>query len=197
MRIQLLRTAYLTLALTALSTLGAAGQTKPTWQREEKSDPLTDKHFSQFTLVGKFLTAPSGPHPTSPTLMVRCEPGRRSFGKLNGKFLEGYVVLGSVVDAATSPAVAGEVETRFRLDDGKVRHAYWGHSTNYSALTFSDVDFATLLYGHFMPHKANTSEPIHKVIVEAPEFLGSNVVVQFDMPDPTEVASACGELRVK
>jgi hypothetical protein len=43
-----------------------------------------------------------------------------------------------------------------------------------------------------MPHKENTSPPVRKVIIGFDEYLGGEVVMQFEMPDPTEIADACG-----
>jgi hypothetical protein len=33
---------------------------------------------------------------------------------------------------------------------------------------------------------------VKKVVVKIPEYLGADVVIQFDMPDATEVAKVCG-----
>ena len=41
-----------------------------------------------------------------------------------------------------------------------------------------------------MSHKENTSPPVKKVVIGFDEYLGGEVVMQFDMPDPTEVAEA-------
>lgn len=184
----------LAVAVLAVST---AAQGVPKWSREDKSDPMTDKQVVEFTLLGKFLSAPSGPHPDAPALVLRCQPGSHDFGRFGGKLLSGFVLLGSVVDATREETLPGEIRIRYRLDDGKPHEALWGHSTNFAALTFSDVDLDTLLYGHFMPHKRDTSPAVRKVLIEAPEYLGGDVVAEFDMPDPEDVAAACGVLRLK
>jgi hypothetical protein len=46
-------------------------------------------------------------------------------------------------------------------------------------------------------HKEGTSDPVHKVVIAADEYLATQVVAQFDMPDPTPVAEACGVILHK
>ena len=48
----------------------------------------------------------------------------------------------------------------------------------------------TMLYGHFLDHKEGTLSPIHKVVID--EYLAAEVVMQFDMPDSTQVSESCG-----
>jgi hypothetical protein len=52
--------------------------------------------------------------------------------------------------------------------------------------------FDTLLYGHFMPHKENTTPPVNKIILGVPEYMGAQVQVEFDVPNPEEVGETCG-----
>jgi hypothetical protein len=58
------------------------------------------------------------------------------------------------------------------------------------ALTLLE-DLATL-YRHAMYHKENTTPQVRKVVIAVSEYLGGEVVMQFDMPDATEAAKACG-----
>ena len=49
------------------------------------------------------------------------------------------------------------------------------------------------MYGHFMPHKEGTPNPqTRKLVVGMEEFLGSEVVVRFDLPEYSDVLEACG-----
>jgi hypothetical protein len=65
--------------------------------------------------------------------------------------------------------------------------------TTGSARFFSGLlEFDTLLYGHFMPHKENTTPPVSKIILGVPEYMGAQVQVEFDMPNPEEVGETCG-----
>lgn len=46
--------------------------------------------------------------------------------------------------------------------------------------------------GHVMAHKEGTGAPTRKVVIATDEFVGGEIVMQFDMPDPESVAEACG-----
>ncbi len=45
-----------------------------------------------------------------------------------------------------------------------------------------------------LPHKEGTNPPVRKLIIGVPEYLGAEVEVEFDMPDPNEVAETCAVL---
>lgn len=185
-----------------VSTLSATGQDAAKWVSNDKSDPLRGNQYSQFSLDGKYLTPPRNAPPTAtPAIVVRCQPGSFNRGHVHGKFLEGYIFVGSVVDTRVSYDSNVRVPVQYRLDDGKLQSAYWSHSTDYSSIFFGgecafcgngSEDFNNLLYGHLLPHKENTSPQVHKVVIGVPQYLGSEVVMQFDMPDATDVAEACG-----
>jgi len=158
--------------------------------------------------MGKFLTAPSGDSAKLPPVMiVRCIPGKNMHGKTNGKFSSGYIFVGGVLDTTVSESGNSVVKVEYRLDDGKLQPESWGRSTNFSAIFMSHPDcqlcgsgydhFANLLYGHHLYHKENTSPQIKKVVLGVPEFLGGEIVMQFDLPDSAEVAEACGIIMHK
>lgn len=191
------RIAALAIAFVLL-TLGVHAQGAPEWSRAAKTDQLTGASSVEFTLLGKFLAAPNGPGAAArPALVARCSPGERSWGHFGGKFLEGYVLVGSVVDTHGSIVREAGIPVRYRLDDGKVQSGTWTESTNYAGVFFSWADFANLLYGHMLPHKENSSPPVRKVVISIPEFQAADIVAQFDMPEPSEVADACGITRRK
>ena len=182
-----------------------APQTLATWQRIEKTDPLRGTTYSQFALVGKFLTPPGGTANTNPVMVVRCVPGKdkkSGHGYTNGRFREGYIHIGGEVDSVVSEGGNSSVSVMYRLDDGKLQGEQWGRSTDFSAIFSShptcglcgsgyDI-FANLLYGHAIYHKENTNPHIRKVVVGVNEYLSGEIVMQFDLPDSTEVAEACG-----
>ncbi len=164
-----------------------------TWTKTDKADPLRGTQFVQYALDGKYLTAPRDAASNAvPAVIVRCVPGSHSRGHLRGKFLEGYIFVGGVVDSHVSANASTSATVEFRLDDGKLQSASWNHSTDFSSLFFSDIDFDNLLYGHLLKHKENKGQQVRKVVLGVPEFLGGEVVMQFDMPDAAEVADVCG-----
>jgi hypothetical protein len=190
--------ALLTLFLTF--SIVAAAQTS--WQREEKTDPLRGTSYSQFMLVGKFVTAPKTKGIDNPAIIVRCVSGKGNHGHTNGKFLNGYILVGTVMNSEVSGGGDSFIPVEFRLDDGKLQADQWGRSTDFSAVFLSHPNcalcgsgydaFANLLYGHHSYHKENSSSQIKKVVIGLPEFLGGEVVMQFDLPDANEVAEVCG-----
>jgi len=80
----------------------------------------------------------------------------------------------------------------YRLDDGKLQHTNWNESTNGTGAFFNDIEFNTLLYGDFIPHKENTNPPVRKVLIGVPQYLGTQIQVQFEMPEPSVVGEVCG-----
>jgi len=187
------------------TTMPGAIQTSALWQREPKTDPLRDTNFLQFSLIGKFLTQPRNASNGNPTLIVHCKPGKdkkSNHGYTNGKFRDGYIFVGGVTDSSVSDNGNSFVTVQFRLDDGKLQSESWGRSNDFSSIFFShptcflcgggyDI-FANLLYGHAMYHKENTTPQVRKMVIGVSEYLGGEIVMQFDMPDSTEVAEACG-----
>jgi len=158
------------------------------WERTEKTDALRGTSYSQFVLAGTFLTPPKHDSGT-PVFVLRCVPGEHSRGwheYKNGKFLDAYVTVGAVVDHASGVWVS------YRLDDGKIHKDSWGAGTDGTAIFPDEIQLNTLLYGHFMPHKEGTGGPVHKIVIAVNEFLGAEIVMQFDVPDPTPAAEACG-----
>lgn len=178
------------------SAAQTASDTPPDkWVRETKVDPLRETQFELFTLGGRFLTPPrNAKSDARPAIILRCSPGSFIRGHAHGKFLNGYFYVGTVVDTQVTSS-GTRVPAKFRLDEGKLQDASgWSHSTDYSSIFFGDIDLNTFLYGHFMPHKENTTPPVKKIVIGIDEYLGGEVVMQFDMPDPTEVADACGSI---
>jgi hypothetical protein len=160
------------------------------WVREEKNDALHRLDYSEFALPGKYLVPPKRDNSTTtPMLIVRCKEGSRRYGngRVNGKFLTGFLAVDAVLDFKSNG-----VPVEYRLDDGKVQRRNWDHSTDGSGAFFNDIEFNTLIYGHFMAHKENTNPPVRKIIIGVPEYLGAQIQVEFEMPEPTVVAEVCG-----
>lgn len=97
----------------------------------------------------------------------------------------------SVLGGKSFPVV---VTVQYRLDDGKIQAENWSPSTDRTSAFFDAATFNNLLYGHILPHKENTSAPIRKLAIAINEYLAGEIVMQFDMPDPTQVADFCGTL---
>ena len=173
-----------------LSIVCLAESTK--WEREDKTDPLRGTSYSQYTLTGKFLTPPKMATTEAPVFIVKCIPGghrRVSGGYTNGKLLDAYIIARGVVNHSSSNAFV-----QYRLDDGKMHKEYWGVGTDGTAIFPPEIELNTVLYGHFMKHKEGTNDPTKKLVMGVNEYLGAEIVMQFDLPDPAEMADACGLL---
>lgn len=163
------------------------------WQREDKNDPLRGTTYSVFSIDGKYLTAPRKPKSDTPFFIVKCAPGghkRVNGGYINGKLLEAYMTVNTVLERSSSDHVA----VQYRLDDGKLHNENWSLSSDKTAIFLPETELNTVLYGHFSKHKEGTNDPSHKVVVGVIEHKGSEVVIQFDLPDPTPMADSCGLL---
>ncbi len=185
-----------------LSTIiiGISSAAAQTWTKTEKSDPLRGTQFVQYSLEGKYLSPPRNAAPdATPAIVVRCVPGshKSGWGVVHGKFLEGYIFVGGVVDTHVAYDSSTRANVEFRLDDGKLQSASWSHSTDFSSLFFSSIDLDNLLYGHLLLHKENTNPQVRKIVLGVPEFVGGEIVMQFAMPDAAEVGDACGAILHK
>lgn len=173
----------------------------PSWKEERKTDSFRGTSFTEFRLVGKFVTAPQHTSTDNPMMVVRCVPGDDHRGHTKGKFVSAYIATGAVIDTAVDDKGNIFVGVQFRLDDGKIQSVSWGRSTDFSAIFLKRQsafagsgyeEFANVLYGHEMYHKENTNSQVRKFVLDVPEYLGGEVVMQFDFPDSTSVADACG-----
>jgi hypothetical protein len=171
------------------------------WKRREVSDPFRGTKFIQFELEGKFLTPPKNSNSENPIIVARCSPGEDNKGHTQGKYITGYLATGAVLDSALSSTGDPIIRVQFRLDGGKIQTANWTRSTDFSAIFFKRQyafagsgydDFANLIYGHMTYHKEGTNPPVKRVLFDVPEYLGGEVVMQFDMPDPSDIGETCG-----
>ncbi|HLJ86379.1 MAG TPA: hypothetical protein VKZ53_06120 [Candidatus Angelobacter sp.] len=174
-----------------VTCLCAISQEQPAqWERSEHTDQLRGTSYSEFVLKGKFLTAPRNAVNDVPVLVLKCSAGghhRADRGYTTGKFIDAYFAVQAVVDHES-----GRVRASYRLDNGKVRDTSWAVGTDGSAVFQSETELNTLLYGHWLPHRENTNPPIQKAVIEVNEYLAAKIVMQFDIPDPSDAADACG-----
>jgi hypothetical protein len=198
------------LALFALMVVPVSALSQERWARSEKTDALRGTTSTRFTLEGKFLEAPQQGRTSSPTFVIDCDPNKWRVNRhQHGKLLDAYIVVGAVLDTVvdTHPSIVGErvvkgLDVQYRLDDGKVHSALWSYSTNFSGIFLSDPlgnlgdlkdeVLSGLLYSHKAIYKENASVPARKAVIQVPEYLGGNITMEFDFPDPTEVADSCG-----
>lgn len=160
------------------------------WKRTETTDALSGTKFSEFVLRGKFLTSPRSPVSRPPALVVQCIPGKHL--RLSGRFMHGDLDVGTVLDHRT-----GGIDVQYRLDDGKIQSETWNVSTDGTAAFFPETTLNNFLYGHILTHKEGTSRPVRKIVIAVNEYLAAQIVMQFNLLDPTEVGEACGAVYYK
>ncbi len=182
-----------------LLSLVAAAQSE--WKETSMNDPLHNVSFQQFTLEGKFLISPHRSSLSAPVMVLRCQPGEHR--ATNGHFIDGWIATGAVLDSVVQRNGAVRIPIEYRLDDKKLQSDYWPQSTDHSSVFLTgerfcgDCNLNTLLYGHFLRHKRGKGDPVRKIIIGVPEYLGSQIQMQFDMPDPEHVAESCGAVWKK
>ncbi len=180
-----------------------AAQDAPQWQSEHVKDAFLGTEVIQYRLEGKYLATPFT-KPATPAIYLQCTPGPNNHGKYDGKLESAFLFVGDTDERHVSydrrtraREREAPVVTQYRLDDGKVRTQSLGHSPDFKMISLQpdacgDCMISELLYGHIIPHKENTSPQIRKIVFNIPEPRGGNVVIQFDLPDVTEVARTCG-----
>jgi len=187
-------TAAITVLLLGITGMLAA-QDGPKWQTQQIKDPFLGSEVTQYRLEGKYLAAPRD-QDAVPAMMLRCKP--QPHGKYDGKLVSAFLYVGNtIVDSQIDYDRASRVTTQYRLDDGKVHTGYFYHTRDYKMISLQpqycgECTINDFFYGHEISHKENTSPQIKKVVLSIPEYLGGNIVIQFDLPDVTEVAKACG-----
>ena len=153
------------------------------WYASEKVDLLTDVKSTEFTLVGKFIKPPIRGVGV-PRLVVQCDHGS---GSRSGRRAASYLVVSAVLQSTS---------VNFRIDDGKPQTGFnWKLSSDLSSAFFDAPDLTEFLYGHMFKHKIDAGKPVHKLVIVMTEYAAGSVAMQFDMPDPTEVAKACGIIK--
>ena len=198
-----MRSAIQVLLLLCIATVGmaqTANSAAGAWTQADKSDALHGTSFREFRLEGRFLVPPQHASIPAPVMVLQCQPGPHGFGtgKTNGHFVEGWIATGTVLNSVDASLVPVE----FRLDDKKLQNDAWPVSTDRTGVFLNrpfcaDCTLANLLYGHILPHKEGSGPQVNKLIIGVPEYLAAQIQMQFDFPDSTEVAEACGIITHK
>lgn len=173
------------------SAIGAQ-QSPPTqqWRQSQETDARRGTTYTQFTLAGKFLKPPRNGGSDRPTLVVKCTPAKHSRGP-NGRFSAGSLRVGTLlkIDWVEPEVIHGigyypKVSVRYRLDEGKTRQDQWSPDEDKTSTSFPKNALKEMLRAH-------------SVLITVNEGLGAEVAMQFDIPDPTQVAEACGMVAHK
>ncbi|MFY9732612.1 MAG: hypothetical protein WB723_10225 [Candidatus Acidiferrales bacterium] len=149
------------------------------WRQTQISNGTT---HSRFTLTGKFLKRPAGDVSNPPSLTVDCGSGRGSEGKLiAGNLLVGAPLKIHYVEPTEihSTSYFPKVFVRIRVDDStKSEKRQWTPGKDKMSAVFSKYSLKKIL-------RAHTAE------ITTEDENGSDVAMQFDIPDSTAVEQAC------
>lgn len=183
-QIRLLLLAPLALAAFALPSVAAPQTSSPQgWKQTPKTDSSRGPS-TRFTLTGKFLKPPHGEISNRPALNVDCGHSRRA-GSSEGRFVAGNLFVGAPlkIDYVEPSEIHGtsyypKVKVRYRLDEGKEEKEDWTPGADKTSATFTKEALEKML-------RAKTVE----ITMESAD--GSEIAVQFDVPDSTTLETAC------
>ena len=142
------------------------------WQYVKKDDPLNAKVHDQFVLEGSYLTPPRLPG-QAPSIVVEC---------FDGKVEQNYFNTGAVV-VHRDQSQHGTLLLEERIDGKKSVILTTGLSTDGQSVFFTRYDLRDILHAK-------------QVIIGAYEYMGAQVVMRFDIPDPSPVMEKCGSDRM-
>ena len=176
---------FVPLALASLAFLATSPQQQSSsqaWKQTQRTDTVRGK-YTRFTLVGKFVeSAPGDDASNRPAMVVDCSTYNRSH---RSKFWRGSLVVGDPLkidwvepEQIEVMSYYPKVAVVYRLNDGKTDKENWTPGTDKKSASFPQSSFEKIL-------RAQTLE------LTADDNRGSQVVMQFDLPDPTPVEQTC------
>ena len=180
---------FLSLAAPSITVAQTMPQS-PAWIEESKTDAFSNVSFMQFSLQGKFLSAPQDGRLTSPVMILKCVPSHHGLGFhiwKNGDLISASISFGSVVNSQGTV-----IPALYRLDDGKVHSTSLSPATNGTGAFLHDYDVNDFFFGHTGAHKENSSPQIAKVVISVDQFEAGKIVAEFDLPKSSDVPDKCG-----
>jgi hypothetical protein len=151
------------------------------WRQTQMTDPYRGA-YTRFSLAGKFLKTPPGDASNLPSLVVDCSANNRSH---KSKFVRGTLVVGDPLkidwvepEQIETMSYFPEVSVRYRLDDGKEDQENWTPSADKKSASFPKSSLEKMLRAH-------------TIEITTKDNRGTQVVMQFDMPDPKLIEQGC------
>jgi hypothetical protein len=156
------------------------------WRQSQKTDAARGISYTQFTLAGKFVKWPEKDAENRPSLEADCRTPEES-GGLMEKFWHAYFFAGTPLtvqyvepDAITTGiSYFQKIDVRYRLDNGKEKKEQWSPGPDKSSVSIPKDVLKKMLGAHSVEMSVN-------------EVNAKEVSAQFEMPDSSEVAQACG-----
>lgn len=167
----------------------SVGLTSSQWTRKDYTDSFSGIPLVSYTLTGRFLDPPQHSHLSEPVWITVCQPKPSHNGKnlYDGLLGKSYIEFGSVLHSTVSglPVV-------YRLDDGKQKAGFWSSGTDGTAAFLNRDALNTVLYSHYLPHRAGSSSATKKLVLKVDEAYAASIVAEFEIPDPDEMSRICG-----
>jgi hypothetical protein len=153
------------------------------WLQSQTTDASRALTYTRFTLVGKFLTS-SQDASGRPALVVDCIPDRESHAS-KGKYLASNLLIGTTLkivyvepEEIHGTSYFPKIAIRYRADDAKEVQEKWSPGTDKTSASIPKDSLKKILRAR-------------SVAINADDEHGSNLAMQFDMPDPASVEQAC------
>jgi hypothetical protein len=150
--------------------------------RQSQNTTARGTPYARFTLAGKFLKAPQGDVSNRPAFVLDCAPGS---GTRKGKFAAANLLIGTAmkIDYVEPQEIHGtsyypKISVRYRIDDAKEEAEKWSPGTDKTSATIPKDWLKKILRAH-------------TVEITAEDDRGSQLEMQFDMPNSPPVEGAC------
>jgi hypothetical protein len=154
------------------------------WRQTQKTDDVRGFAYNRFTLIGKFLNSPRNAGSDRPAFALDCIASKDS-ATAKGKFLAANLLVGTTLkivyvepEEIHGTSYYPKVAVQYRVDQAKEEREQWSTAAEKSSVSIPKDSLKKIL-------RART------VAITADDDRGSQVSMQFDMPDPTLVEDAC------
>jgi hypothetical protein len=154
------------------------------WRQSQKTDAARAMTYTQFTLVGKFLTSPQNVVSDRPALVMDCIPATES-PSAKGRFLAANLLVGTTLkvvyvepEEIHGTSYFTKIVVRYRIDDAKEEEEKWSAGSEKTSVSIPKDALKKIL-------RART------VAITADDDRESHLAMQFDMPDPALVEKDC------
>jgi len=156
------------------------------WRQSQKTDAARGISYTQFTLAGKFVKWPEKDAENRPSLEVDCRTPEESGGLMeklwHADYFAGTPLTVQYVEPdaiTTGISYFQKIDVRYRLDNGKEKKEQWSPGPDKSSVSIPKDVLKRMLAAH-------------SVVISVNEVNAKEVSAQFEIPDSTGLAQACG-----
>lgn len=154
------------------------------WRQSQEKDAARTFTFTRYTLVGQFLSPPSIQIADRPALALDCIPSTGSH-PAKGKFLTANLLVGGTLkvvyvepEEIHGTSYYPKVIVRYRTDKIKQEEEKWLSGTDKASASIPKDAMKKILHAH-------------TVAITTADDRGSQIDMQFILPDPTLVEQGC------